>query len=35
MITKLPEGAALADANAKRDAEVEEQQRQWLVKNGR
>jgi hypothetical protein len=34
MITKLPEGAALADANAKRDAEIEEQQRQWLAKNG-
>ena len=34
MMTKLPEGAALADANAKRDAEIEEQQRQWLAKNG-
>jgi len=34
MMTKLPEGRALADANAKRDAEIEEQQRQWLAKNG-
>ena len=30
----LPDGAAVADANAKRDAAIEEQQRQWLAKNG-
>jgi hypothetical protein len=34
MITKLTEGAALAAANAKRDAEIEERQRQWLAKSG-
>lgn len=34
MIAKLPDAAAVADANAKRDATIEEQQRQWLAKNG-
>jgi hypothetical protein len=33
-IAKLPGATALADANAKRDAAIEEQQRQWLAKNG-
>ena len=33
-MTKLPDGAAIADDNAKRDAAIEEQQRQWLAKNG-
>jgi hypothetical protein len=32
-ITKQPEASALAAANAKRDAEIEERQRQWLAKN--
>jgi creatinine amidohydrolase/Fe(II)-dependent formamide hydrolase-like protein len=30
----LPDGAAIADANAQQDAAIEEQQRQWLAKNG-
>jgi hypothetical protein len=30
----LPDGKAVADANAKRDAAIEEQQRQWLAKSG-
>jgi hypothetical protein len=34
MMTKQPDGAAIAAANAKRDAEIEERQRQWLAKNG-
>jgi len=34
LITKLPAGAAVADANAKRDAAIEDQQRQWLAKSG-
>jgi creatinine amidohydrolase len=34
MTAKLPEWAAIADANAKRDAAIEEQQRQWLAKSG-
>jgi len=32
-ITKQPDAAALAAANAKRDAEIEKRQRQWLAKN--
>ena len=32
MIAKLPDLAAIAAANAKRDAAIEEQQRQWLAK---
>ena len=34
MVAKSPEAAAVADANAKRDAAIEEQHRQWLAKNG-
>jgi creatinine amidohydrolase len=33
IIAKRPEAAAGAAANAKRDAAIEEQQRQWLAKN--
>lgn len=33
-ILKQPDAAALAAAHAKREAEVEERQRQWLAKNG-
>jgi creatinine amidohydrolase/Fe(II)-dependent formamide hydrolase-like protein len=33
-IAKSPDGIAVADANAKRDAAIEEQQRQWLAKSG-
>jgi hypothetical protein len=33
-ITKQPDAAALAAANAKRDAEIEKRQRQWLAKSG-
>jgi creatinine amidohydrolase/Fe(II)-dependent formamide hydrolase-like protein len=33
-IEKVPELAAIAAANAKRDAEIEERQRQWLAKHG-
>jgi creatinine amidohydrolase len=32
-ITKQPEASAIAAANLKRDAEIEERQRQWLAKN--
>ena len=34
MTAKLPELAAVADANTKQDAAIEEQQRQWLAKSG-
>ena len=33
-IIAMPDGAAISDANAKRDAAIEEQQRQWLAKSG-
>jgi creatinine amidohydrolase/Fe(II)-dependent formamide hydrolase-like protein len=34
VIAKLPNRAAITDANTKRDAAIEEQQRQWLAKSG-